>query len=109
MKKIINIICCHLLLWRSGNGAERHVSKGPKNLESNDAIRKMYAAEVLIKWDYISTDAVDHGGGNSAIKRLADIVKEMMPDMKYEVVNELPDDDQVFPGQRYRARWQEKI
>ena len=74
-----------------------------KNWEANTAIMKAYAAgDFSSMANYIAADAVDHGGETGDVKGVENIVKEMkryrdmMPDMKYEVVKELADDQYVF-------------
>jgi hypothetical protein len=105
MKKIVFafsaiIICC---LYACTNSESGMSSKAKKNLETNQAIMKMFESGDFSKLDaYIAADAVDHSGPQGEVKGL-DSIKSMfqyyastMSDTKIEVVKELADDDYVM-------------
>ncbi len=78
-------------------------AKAKKNMEINTAIMKAYEAGDFSKMnEYIAADAVDHGGEKGDVKGVDSIVSEMkryrdmMPDMKSEVIKEMADDEYVF-------------
>lgn len=77
--------------------------KAKKNLETADAVAKMFETHDWSKTgDYIAADGVDHSGPRGEVKGLDSIKAEFvefgnsMSDMKNEVVKELADDDYAF-------------
>lgn len=104
MKKLLSfcLLAPGLMLVSCGGGGGMS-SKAKKNLEVNTAITKAYMAGDFSKMgDYITADAVDHGGEKGDIKGLDSIVAMMkvyhgmMTDMSYKVIKELADDEYVF-------------
>ena len=106
MKKLISVasvaaIC--LLVSCNSKEAGGMSEKAKKNLETNQAVLKMFESGDFSKvGDYIAADAVDHSGPQGEVKGL-DSIKAMfqffastMSDTKIEIVKELADDDYVM-------------
>ena len=105
MKKLIliaSVAFASFIISCNNNGGGMS-AKAKKNLETNNAIMKMFETGDVSKiGDYIAADAVDHSGPNGEVKGL-DNIKAMfqnfmssMSDTKVEVVKELADDDYVM-------------
>lgn len=85
--------------------------KAKKNLETADAVAKMFESGDWSKvGDYIAADAVDHTGMNGGEVKGLDSIKasfvqmsSMMGDLKNEIVKELADDDYVFQWMKESA------
>lgn len=82
--------------------------KAKKNLEMCHLINKAIESDDMSMLDKaIAKDAVDHAGMHGDIVGLDSIKAElsrfhtMMPDMKFEVVKELADDEYVFQWLRF--------
>jgi len=105
MKKLFFILTIgsvtSLISCNSDSGGMSATAK--KNKEVNEAITKAYESGDFSKMgDYIATDAVDHGGETGDIKGLDSIVATMkrshdqMPDMKFETIRTMADDEYVM-------------
>ena len=107
MKNLVLIACtlsiCFLISCNSDKSGGGMSDKAKKNLESANAIAKMFENGDFSKLaDYVAADGVDHAGMNGDIKG-ADSMKAqysrmvgMMSDMKNETVKEMADDDYTF-------------
>ena len=105
MRKLLLILAiafsCVFISCNSNSGGMS--AKAKKNIEVNEAIIKAYEAGEFSKMgDYITADAVDHGGPTGDVKGLDNIVADMksyhdqMPDMKSETLKVLADDEYVM-------------
>ncbi|MER3497620.1 MAG: hypothetical protein C4308_02745 [Chitinophagaceae bacterium] len=84
--------------------------KGKKNLESANAVAKMFETGDISKMDdYFAKDVVDHAGMNGdvvgidSLKASFKIYQSMMKDAKNETAKELADDDYTF--QWFKESW----
>ena len=105
MKKLFFILTIasvgSLISCNSDSGDMSATAK--KNKEVNEAITKAFESGDFSKMgDYIATDAVDHGGETGDIKGLDSIVAtmkrshEQIPDMKFETIRTMADDEYVM-------------
>jgi predicted ester cyclase len=82
--------------------------KAKKNLEMCNMINKaIESGDMSVMDKVIAKDAVDHAGmhgdlvGVDAIKTELGKIHTVIPDMKFEVIKELADDDYVFQWVRF--------
>jgi hypothetical protein len=95
------LILCLLVVSCSNQGGMS--AKAKKNLETNQAVMKMFESGDFSKiGDYIAADAVDHSGPQGDVKGLGNL-KSMfeyyastMSDTKVEMMKELADDNYVM-------------
>jgi len=101
---IASVSCLLLLIACNSNKSGGMSDKAKKNLETSQAIAKMFEAGDWSKsGDYIATDAVDHASmdgqdikGIDNIKANFAKISTMMGNFKNETVKEIADDDYVF-------------
>ncbi len=91
-------------------------AKAKKNIESNDAIMKMFETNDWSKiGDYIADDAVDHAGPKGDIKGLDSLkayfanMGKMMTNMKNDIIKTLSDDEYVMTWMKGSATAKEDI
>lgn len=107
MKKLVLIACtvclCFLISCNNDKSGGGMSDKAKKNLESANAIAKMFESGDFSKLgNYVAADGVDHSGMKGEIKGVDSMkaaYSEMMKnmgDMKNKTVKELADDDYTF-------------
>ena len=105
MKNLVLIasLACFCFLLSCNNDKGGMSDKAKKNLESANAIAKMFESGDFSKLgDYIAADGVDHSGMKGEIKGVDNMkaayteMTSTMGDMKNKTVKELADDDYTF-------------
>ena len=98
------LISCNDATQTAGTNEKANTSeKVKKNLETNQAVMKMFESGDFSKLDsFIAVDAVDHSGPTGEVKGI-DSIRAMfqyfastMSDTKIQVVKEMADDDYVM-------------
>lgn len=111
---IASVVSFCFLISCNNNKSGGMSDKAKKNLETNQAVIKMFETGDMSKiGDYIAADAVDHTTpkgevkGLDSIKALFEYFMSIMSDTKNEIVKELADDDYVMSW--IRQSWTAKM